>query len=189
MPRQARARLLETAEDLFYAEGIRAVGIDRVLAASGVGKASLYRHFASKEELVVAVLRSRDESWRAWLQAAVADADVAASERPLAIFDALASRFSRRDYRGCAFINAMVEAADRDGPIHRVAAEHKRELTHYVQTLLAEAGRDDLELAESLVLLIDGAIVTAVRTASAEPARRARTIAEVVLAARPCVTE
>ncbi|MEU6238022.1 helix-turn-helix domain-containing protein, partial [Kitasatospora sp. NPDC047058] len=68
MATQARARLLSTAEDLFYAEGVRAVGVDRILTESGVGRASFYRHFAGKDDLVVAVLQGRDERWRQWLR-------------------------------------------------------------------------------------------------------------------------
>src|SRR2546421_9625095 len=104
MATRARQRLLETAEELFYADGIRAVGLERILSTSGVGRASFYRHFTGKDELVVAVLRERDRQWRAWL----ADRVAALGGQPLCVFDALAERFARADFRGCAFINAMV---------------------------------------------------------------------------------
>src|SRR5436190_23651368 len=101
MATHARERLLDAAEELFYAEGIRGVGVERILAESGVGRASFYRHFQSKDELVVAVLRARDERWRLWLDEAV----TAHGGGPLAVFDALAERFAAVDFRGCAFIN------------------------------------------------------------------------------------
>lgn len=184
MATQARARLLSTAEELFYAEGIRAVGVDRILGVSGVGRASFYRHFAGKDDLVVAVLQGRDTRWRAWLRESVDARELPPGQRPLAVFDALAERFARQDFRGCAFVNTMVEAADRDSAAHRVAAAHKEGVTAYLDGLLADAGyADHTALAEQLVLLVDGAIVTAVREGTPEPALRARRIAAALLAA------
>lgn len=183
MATQARERLLQVAEDLFYREGLRAVGIDRVLAESGVGKASLYRHFASKDDLALAVLRRRDEAWRQWLRDAVEASGAPVAGRPLAVFDALAERFARRDFRGCAFINTMVEVADPDSPLHQAAAEHKRRVIGYLRTLLRDAGyRRSAALAEQLQILVDGAIVTAVREHHPAPARRARAVAAALLA-------
>jgi AcrR family transcriptional regulator len=182
MPVQARERLLTTAEELFYAEGIRAVGVEKILSTSGVGRASFYRHFASKDDLVVAVLSGRDERWRAWLREAVAARDVPPEQRPAAVFDALADRFARDDFRGCAFINTMIEAADRDSAAHRVAAAHKAKVTAYLDGLLEDAGRDDhAELAGELVLLVDGAIVTALREGTPDAALRAGRIAQALL--------
>ncbi|MFJ5230168.1 TetR/AcrR family transcriptional regulator [Kitasatospora sp. NPDC088391] len=182
MATHARARLLDTAEELFYAEGIRAVGVERILAESGVGRASFYRHFTGKDELVVAVLTRRDRAWRDWLAAGVAER----GGRPLDVFDALAERFARADFRGCAFINTMVETADPDSPAHRVAAAHKRQVVAYVAGLLAAQGRPAEEaaaLARRLVLLMDGAIVTALREGTPDAAAEARAVAAALLAA------
>ncbi|RKE20376.1 TetR/AcrR family transcriptional regulator [Streptomyces sp. TLI_171] len=184
MATHARARLLDTAEQLFYAEGIRAVGVERILAESGVGRASFYRHFPGKDELVVAVLTRRDQNWRDWLAARVAEH----GGRPLNLFDALAERFARADFRGCAFINTMVETADPDSPAHQVAAAHKREVTRYVAGLLEADGRpaaDAADLARRLVLLMDGAIVTALREGGTAPAAEARDVAAALLT-NPC---
>ncbi|MGK4595024.1 TetR/AcrR family transcriptional regulator [Amycolatopsis sp. w19] len=182
MGTRARERLLSTAEELFYAEGIRAVGIDRILEESGVGKASLYRHFPSKDALVEAVLRERDRTWRRWLSSTVAGYGLAPEDRILAVFDALFERFSRKDFRGCAFINTMVETADPASPVHAVAAEHKAALTEYLAGLLADAGRTDVgELAAQLVLIVDGAIVTAVRENAPDAAVRGKGIAAALL--------
>ncbi|GLW68573.1 TetR family transcriptional regulator [Kitasatospora phosalacinea] len=184
MATHARARLLDTAEALFYAEGIRAVGVERILAESGVGRASFYRHFTGKDALVVAVLTRRDRAWRDWL----ADRVTALGGRPLDVFDALAERFARADFRGCAFINTMVETADPDSPAHRVAAAHKQQVVDYVAALLADRGHPAdraAALAHRIVLLMDGAIVTALREGTPAPAAEARTIAAALLAAEP----
>jgi AcrR family transcriptional regulator len=182
MPTRARERLLQTAERLFYAEGIRAVGVDRIVSESGVGRASFYRHFAGKDDLVVAVLRGRDERWRQWL----AERVQAHGGGPLAVFDALAERFTLDDFRGCAFINSMVESADPASPVHQVAAQHKARVTAYLDALLADAGRaDHAALAASFVLLMDGAIVTALRERDPEPARRAAAVAAALLGQAP----
>jgi AcrR family transcriptional regulator len=179
MPTRARDRLLQAAEDLFYAEGIQAVGVDRLLSVSGVGRASVYRHFASKEALVEAVLQRRDEHWRQWLAEAVA----AHGGGPLAVFDALAEDAQDPRFRGCAFINAMAETADPGSAVYRLAAEHKSKVTAFLDRLIQESGRrGHRELAEQFVLLMDGAIVTAMRERTGEPARRARRIAELLLA-------
>ncbi|MER7209675.1 helix-turn-helix domain-containing protein [Streptosporangium sp. NPDC000239] len=180
MPTRARERLLDTAEELFYAQGVRAVGVEQILTVSKVGRASFYRHFPGKDDLVVAVLERRDRRWREWLAERVA----AHGGGPLAVFDALAERFARADFRGCAFINTMVEAADPAGAAHRVAAGHKDRVTGYVESLLTAAGHPRAAaLAPQLVMLMDGAIVTALRERSTVPALRARAVAETLMGA------
>lgn len=179
MANRARERLLSAAEDLFYAEGVRAVGVERLLEVSGVGRASFYRHFSSKDNLVLEVLRDRDRRWRAWLDEAV----TARGRAPLSVFDALAEQFEAADFRGCAFINIMIEDADPDSEVYRLADDHKRAVTDFVTGLLSDAGFANADvLAEQLVLLMDGAQVTALRARSAEPAYRARAVAEALLA-------
>ncbi|UQS22042.1 TetR/AcrR family transcriptional regulator [Amycolatopsis thermalba] len=178
MPTRARERLVETAEDLFYAEGIRAVGVERLLEESGVGRASFYRHFASKDDLVETVLSERDRQWRQ----ALAEGVAARGDHPLAVFDFLAERFARADYRGCAFINAMAELGDTDTAVYRLARAHKAAVTDYLAGLLEKAGyASSAALAAQLMLLIDGALVTALRERSAEPAHRAKAVATALL--------
>ncbi|GAA3761537.1 AcrR family transcriptional regulator [Spinactinospora alkalitolerans] len=169
---------MSAAEDLFYREGIQAVGVDRLLSVSGVGRASFYRHFAGKEELVVAILKRYDTRWRAWLEEVV----TAQGGDPLAAFDALGEQFASPDFRGCASVNAMVEAADPDSPAFRVAAEHKRSVIAYLDGLLAEAGHEDHQrIAERFMLLIDGATVTALREQGSAAAQHARAMAQSLL--------
>jgi AcrR family transcriptional regulator len=183
---QARERLLTAAEELFYAEGIRAVGVERILTESGVGRASFYRHFAGKDDLILVVLARADERWRDWLRATIDSYGLPAVERPVALFDALGEWLDGAGYRGCAFINAMIEAADCDGPIHAAVVAHKDAVTDYVDALLAAAGRDDhAELAPDVMLLIEGAMVTSIREGDSRAAARAGRIARVLLARQP----
>ncbi|GAB3830769.1 TetR/AcrR family transcriptional regulator [Dactylosporangium cerinum] len=186
MPTRARDRLLDTAERLFYAEGIRSVGVDRIVAESGVGRASMYRHFPGKDDLVVAVLRRRDQDWRDWLRETVdriaGPVPHGRDDRPLAVFDALAERFARADFRGCAFINTIVETADPHSVAHQVADAHKRAVTTYVDGLLATAGyARHATLAAQFVMLMDGAIVTALRERTPAAAAVARSTAAALL--------
>ncbi|MFC6486603.1 TetR/AcrR family transcriptional regulator [Nitratireductor sp. GCM10026969] len=178
MPTRARERLIETAEKLFYAEGIQAVGLERLLSVSGVGRASFYRHFASKDDLVVTMLRGHDRAYREWLETRVRDL----GGDPLAVFDALAERSDWSDYRGCAFINAMAEIADPASPVFRIAKEHKRAVAEFLGKCLVAAGYRDAEtLAPQLVLLIDGATVTALHERTNQPMREAKEIARGML--------
>ncbi|MET9616629.1 TetR/AcrR family transcriptional regulator [Kitasatospora indigofera] len=184
MPTNARERLLTAAERLFYEEGIRAVGVERILAESEVGRASFYRHFPSKDDLVVEILRRRDADWRAWLARTVAASPLGPEQLPLALFDGLAERFEAADFRGCAFINTMIEEADRSSPAHHVAAEHKEKVIAYLDQLLVDGGyRDHATLARQFALLGDGAIVTALREGGTEAAPRARAVASALLQA------
>jgi AcrR family transcriptional regulator len=175
-----RARLLETALRLFYAEGIRAVGIDRIIAEAGVAKKSFYNHFPSKDALVLAFVEARSEAWRAWMAAELSRRQ---DEGVLAIFDALAARFRARDFRGCPFINTMVEVADADSAAHAAAAAHKHKVIDMLEAWLRAHGetKDVRDKAYQLMLVVDGAIVTAVRDGGARPLEGAKAIARAFL--------
>jgi len=178
MPTQARERLLDSAEALFYLHGIQTIGIDRLLDDSGVGRASFYRHFESKDALVHAVLARRDATWRATFD----DILDACTDEPLALFDAMATRYAEDDFRGCAFINAMVEAADRNSPLHRLAARHKQALIERIAVALRAGGHADAEKqATQWLILLDGAVITAMREGHAWPIREARAMAARLL--------
>lgn len=182
-----RRHILEVAERLFYAEGYRAVGVDRLIAEADVAKATFYRHFRTKDDLLVAVLDGRDARFREWLAGRVEALASDPRDRPLAVFDALAERFADNDFRGCAFLNTMVEVASRSHPAHEASQRHKQRLIDYLAGLLREAGAPDAgALAPQLMLLIDGATVTAVREGGPGAAARARSLAELLLTpARP----
>jgi len=180
----ARERILDVASDLFYREGIRAVGVDAIIARSGVAKMTFYRHYKSKDLLVVEFLRRRDERWRRWLATDVERLAPTPEERPLVIFDALAARLASPEYRGCAFINTVAETADRTHPAHHVVLEHKALVRAYIRDLLQEAGAGDAaRLAEEFMLLVDGALVTAAREGTPAAAHAAKRIAETLLLA------
>lgn len=188
MPTQsaARERVLDAASELFYREGIRAVGIDTIIARAGVAKMTFYHHFKSKDLLVVEFLRRRDERWRRWLAETVERLSPDPRERPLAIFDALAGRFANPDYRGCAFINTVAETADPGHAARHAVLEHKARVRAYVRRLLEEAGLAGADgaaaLSEELMLLIDGALVTAAREGTPAAAYAAKRTATKLLA-------
>jgi len=179
-----RDQLMATAWKLFYRDGYRVVGIDTLLAEAGVAKMTLYHHFASKEDLIVAVLEQQSRK----LLAAVDDALDAAGRSPgrrlMAIFDGLKVWFRSDDFKGCAFIRALSEYPDPDHPIHQAAWKHKRGMNQRVRAIATDAGvKNAAALADAISLLIDGAIVAAHATRSDAPADLARTAAQALLKA------
>ena len=177
-----RDRILEVASRLFYQNGIRAVGVDTLIAQSGVAKMTFYKHFKSKDLLVLEFLKRRDEQWRAWFESAVHRLAPNVEDRPLAIFDALEERFSSKDFRGCAFINTMIEVADGNHIAHQAADEHKQKVQRLVRSFLSDAGvKQSATLAKAFSLLMDGAIVTSVRERKPGAAKAAKKIAATLL--------
>ncbi|MFG2999400.1 TetR/AcrR family transcriptional regulator [Streptomyces sp. NPDC048340] len=174
---EARTRLLDAAEALFYAEGIQAVGMDRIRAESGVPLKRLYRIFPAKESLVTAYLDRRDRRWMAGLRDAVAGA----ADPVAAVFDWLAEWFSEPGFRGCAFLNAYGELGAGPAGILDVVRRHKAEL----RALLAElAGPDRDGLADQLLILVEGATAVAALTPGPAPARHAAEAAATLVRAR-----
>jgi AcrR family transcriptional regulator len=157
----ARERLLASADELFYGEGVNTVGIDRVIEHAGVAKASLYRLFGSKEDLVAAYLGARHERALAELRAAT-ERHTDPRERILAVFDAQARWLRRRDYHGCAFARASAEPAA--GARVQRATDAYRDAIHALFTELATdvAARDPEVLATQLHTLYHGAEIIAV---------------------------
>lgn len=155
-PPSARERILRSAHDLFYLEGIRATGIDRVIAESGVTKVTLYRHYPSKNALILAFLDERHERWMAWFDGALRRFGDDAAALP----QALAEWFAHPRFRGCAFINAVAEI----GPVLPEAVErshaHKQQMQARIAALLSDDDRRDAR-ALALAIAVDGAIVRA----------------------------
>lgn len=180
----AAQRVLEAASELFYERGIWATGVDTIVEHSGVTKMTLYKHFGSKDELVAAYLRRRDELWRGWLTDAVEARADSPRERLLAVFDALGSWLEGEveGFRGCAFVNAASEISAPDHPARTVALEEKRWMREYLEGLASEAGAANSEaLAEQLLLLFEGAtVMTTLRTSKA-PTRGAKAAATALI--------
>ncbi|MFJ9371437.1 TetR/AcrR family transcriptional regulator [Nocardia sp. NPDC101769] len=155
-----RERVLATASKLFYREGIRAVGVDRIAAEANVSKMTLYRHFPTKDDLVVAVLEARDEPAQAMLAAATATGT--ARDRLLGGFTLLETWFTSKGFRGCPFMNASLELADPGHPARAVAERHKTATSDQFRVLAHDAGiADPNGLADQLAILFDGAIAQA----------------------------
>ena len=178
MPISRREQLVETALAVFNRDGYHAAGIDRILAEAGVAKMTLYNHFRSKDDLILAVLRRRDESFRHWFARQVEAQAHDPVERLYALFDVLGEWFEAADFRGCIFINAAAEYGDRANPIHIAVAEHKRLVEAYIADLTAAAGAQAPgQLARTLMLLMEGATALAHETGEgakiAADARRA----------------
>ncbi len=178
----ARERILLTAYDLFARHGIRAVGVDRIVAESGVAKTTLYRHFASKDDLVVAALALREELWsRDWLQHEVERRGGPAPARLLAIFDVFGDWFRRKDYEGCLFTRALLEAADRTTPPAAASIAALARIRTWLAGLATEAGvRDPAQFAGRWQLLMLGSIVQAT-AGEAGAATDARYVASLML--------
>lgn len=179
----ARECIDQAAYELFSLRGIRAVGVDEVVARSGVAKATLYRHYPTKNHLALAYLRRREELWtRAWLQLEVERRGNTPSARLLAIFDIFDKWFHRPTYEGCAFVNVMLERAGEDDTIRVAAVAHLATIRAFLRTLAAEAGAKDPEnLSWQWHILMKGSIIAA-GEGDRNAARRAQAVGRLLLA-------
>jgi AcrR family transcriptional regulator len=178
----ARDRILDAAYDLFSRNGIQAVGIDAIISRSGVARQTLYRHFESKQDLVLAFLELREQEWtQRWLQGEVGQRADAPAARLLAIFDVFDEWFTRADFEGCSFINVMLEHADPHDPVHRASVSYLAGIRRFLEDLAREAGIPDArEFACQWHILMKGSIVAA-GEGDREAARRARRIGAMLL--------
>jgi AcrR family transcriptional regulator len=157
-----RQQILETASQLFYQKGIQHVGINEVIAVSGVAKRTLYRHFPSKDDLICAVMQHQAAQWISWFEAAVADKGGTAKERLLATFDVLQAWYAQPDFWGCPFINAVLEIADASHPAHHISTQLRETIRLYIMQLASEAGiHDPASFSQQYLLLIGGASLMA----------------------------
>jgi AcrR family transcriptional regulator len=167
-PASPRDRLLQAATRLFCRFGINSVGVDAIVAAAGTAKTTLYKTFGSKEGLVEAVLDREGRIWREWFVAEIDGPGGSAAERLARIGPALRQWFSRDDYYGCPFINAVGESDKSDDRMRSLAIAHKKVVLERLAALCAQAGhREPMQLAHALGLIIDGAIVAALVTRDA----------------------
>jgi len=180
-PADTRGRILAAATRLFYRQGIRAVPMDGVAEEAGVTKRTLYYHFDSKDDLVVAYLRHVSDRVRGAHLDAATRRGHGPRERLLAVFDDLEERFQHEKFRGCPFINAAAELADSE-PARAAAATHKEGVRKWFEGSLVELGVPDPEaLSEQLMLLTDGAISTWLVRRDPRAARWARAAAAVLI--------
>jgi AcrR family transcriptional regulator len=179
--RDARERILDTAYELFSRRAIHDVGVDEVIQHAGVAKATLYRHFPSKDDLVIAFLEAREERWTlAWVEAEARRRGSTPEEQLLAIFELFDEWFHRDDFEACSFINVLLEL----GPTHRAgqaSVRHLASIRSIVGRLAEEAGlRDPASFAHSWHILMKGSIVAAAE-GDAEAAKRARSMGGLLL--------
>lgn len=173
-----REHLIDVATEMFNRLGYHAAGIDQIIAVSGIAKTTLYRHFRSKDELIVAVLRGIDERYRERMRQFVDNLAGDPGEKLLATFDFLEDWFRSKDFYGCPFMSAAGEYSDRTNPVFQEALLHKRLMIAYFEELARAAGLDaPRRIAEEINLLHEGA--TAVAQVNGDPAtaRKAKAIA------------
>ncbi len=174
---------MAAAYELFARNGVQAVGIDAIIERSGVARQTLYRHFGSKQELVLAFLERREELWTyGWLAAEVRRRERDPRRRLLAIFDVFDEWFRRPDFEGCSFINVMLEHPAADHPLHVAAAGYLARIRGFLEELATDAGiADPASLAREWHILMKGSIVAA-GEGDVDASRRAQRIGRVLLA-------
>lgn len=183
-PLRAADKIRETARDLFYREGIRAVGVDEIVARAGVTKPSLYRTFKSKDDLAAAIMRESAQGfWRYFEEAVAAHPDDPRAQI-LSFLEGLAVRAQEDAYRGCPLTNAVVEYPERGHPARTEAQDHKAELRARLRSMAAQMGAADADgLGDALLLLIEGAYISTQLFDQDRPTPQAARAAERLIAA------
>jgi len=183
MRKTLRSHILKVASDLFYKNGIQATGVDTIVAEAKVAKMTMYKHFPSKEDLVLAYLNERDKEWRDWLETSVNEIAATPNEKIIAVFDVLDTWFKGSDFNGCAFLNTAAEFTGVSHPFHEASIEHKKLLLQYITELVKDTGmQQHREVADSLYFLIEGAIITELVYRNGESAKKAQEGARALLA-------
>lgn len=177
----ARERLLHAVALLTYTGGIEATGVDAIARTAGVTKRTLYQHFRSKDELVGAALAMRDRPAIESLRAAIERRIARGAEPVDALFATLGKVFASDGYRGCAFLNASLEVADAEHPVHPVARGHVDGRAALVEELCRREGVDDPDVHEAVRLIVEGAFVVSATQRDAKTAQRAGAAARAVL--------
>jgi AcrR family transcriptional regulator len=180
-----RERLSRAAYELFSRNGVRAVGVDAVIAQAGAAKMTLYRNFPSKDDLILDFLRRREQLWtRDWLEAETQRLGQAPREQLLAIFDVFGEWFGRPDFEGCSFLTTMIEVNDPGSAVHQAAVAHLVTIRGFIERLAAAAGIADTDaFARQWHILMKGAIMAA-HEGDREAAGRARELGELLLRER-----
>jgi AcrR family transcriptional regulator len=178
----ARQRILDTAYELFSRRGLRGVGIDEVIDRAGVAKATLYRHFPSKDHLALAFLQEREQLWTlGWVEAEARRRGSTPEAQLLAIFDLFDEWFHRDDFEACSFINVLLELNSRTHPVGTACIAHLENIRGVLRTLAEEAGIEDTDgFARTFHILMKGSIVSAAE-GDADAAKRAQAVARLVI--------
>jgi AcrR family transcriptional regulator len=184
-----RERVSRAAYELFSRDGVRAVGVDAVIARAGTAKMTLYRNFPSKDDLILDFLRRREQLWtRNWLEAESQRRGETPRERLLAIFDVFSEWFGRPDFEGCAFLTTMIEVNDKDHPVYQAAIGHLANIRAYIERLAAECGIEDVDsFARKWHILMKGSIMAA-HEGDTAAAGRGRELGELLLKEQGCLT-
>jgi AcrR family transcriptional regulator len=178
----ARERILDTAYELFSHRGIHDVGVDELVERAGVAKATLYKHFRSKDELALAFLEQREQIWtHGWVEKEARRRGATPEEQLLAIFDLFDEWFRGDDFEGCSFINTLLEFGDLDHPVGRASADYLENIRSVVRNLALEAGlRDPDAFALSWHILMKGSIVQAAE-GDRDAAKRAQVLGALLI--------
>ena len=179
----ARDRILTTAYRLFYRDGIRATGIDKVIAEAGVTKVTFYRHFASKDVLILAFLELRHDRWMQWFQDALDRHTTSRRGRP-AVVSAVDEWLTAPSFRGCAFINTVNELGAELPEVHAITSRHKADMVAAIKATLPP-GPHRARTAQALGVAVDGAVVQAQYGQDAAPAIKALTTIATALMPHP----
>jgi AcrR family transcriptional regulator len=179
---RARQRILDSAYELFSRRGIRAVGIDEVIQSAGVAKATLYRHFPSKDHLALAFLQEREQLWTLdWIEAEAGKRGSTPEEQLLAIFDLFDEWFRKDDFESCSFINVLLELNSRTHPVANACVVHLENIRGVLRKLATEARIEDVDgFARTFHILMKGSIVSAAE-GDADAAKRAQAVARLVI--------
>ncbi|MDF2962149.1 MAG: transcriptional regulator [Paenibacillus sp.] len=172
-----RKHILDVASELFYREGIRSVGVDTIVERSGVSKATLYRHFPTKDDLIVAYLETQDHINWEHFDEAIARHEGSPKAQLLALIDATIELLEPGYHRGCHFLNALAEFSEEDHPVHLLAVEYNRAIRLRLSRLSQQAGVNDESLTDQLMLVINGALSSVPVYGFAGPASQLKTIA------------
>lgn len=178
-----KEQIIDVALKLFYSDGFNATGVEKIRELAGVSKKTLYNHFKSKDELILAVLRRRDEQFRNFFMRTVEKYGSTPRARLEAVFDAADEWFNSKGFSGCMFINAAAEFSKQDNPCHILCAEHKRLMGEYIKGLGEAAGvSNPAELSNQLNLLIEGATVQAHVCNDKDSAKKAKEMGRLFIA-------
>ena len=176
-----RDRILCNAVELFCREGYNTTGVDTISLRANASKSTLYKHFSSKEDLIAAALEAEGAAWRNWFYGELGKVHDGPNERLLGLFDILETWFQSPHFYGCAFLNAISEAACDDNRPRALANAHKAHLLTWLQSQALELGTDPKLLSRAMIVLIDGAIMAAHASRDATVAQSAKDLATAYL--------